>query len=135
MTKCFVDTVCWIALLNQDDQIHEDVKREYEFYMKSGHRFVTTTTVLNETANALSGPNFRMAVVDFYKRLQMSTRVKIVFVNKRLWSSSWLLYEQRSDKAWSLADCISMVVMQERGLQEVLTTDKHFRQAGFQILL
>lgn len=58
MTKCFVDTVCWIALLNQDDQIHEDVKREYEFYMKSGCRFVTTTAVLNEIANALSGPNF-----------------------------------------------------------------------------
>ena len=28
-----------------------------------------------------------------------------------------------------------MVVMQERGLQEVLTTDKHFQQAGFQIFL
>ena len=122
-------------MLNRDDQMHEYAKREYKFLMKSGYRFVTTTAVLNETANALSGQNFRVAVVDFHKRLRVSLRVKIVFVNKHLWSTGWQLYEQRPDKAWSLTDCISMVVMQERGLQEVLTNDKHFRQAGFQIVL
>ncbi len=70
--RCFVDTVCWIALLNQDDQLHESSDREYKLLMKSGYYFVTTTSILNETANALSDPRFRLAVVEFNRRLQMN---------------------------------------------------------------
>ncbi len=32
-------------------------------------------------------------------------------------------------------DCISFIVMQEHGLTEALTGDKHFEQAGFRALL
>jgi predicted nucleic acid-binding protein len=45
------------------------------------------------------------------------------------------LYSRRPDKEWSLTDCISFVVMQERGITEALTGDYHFVQAGFSILL
>jgi len=45
------------------------------------------------------------------------------------------LYTSRSDKEWSLTDCISFVVMKERGLTDALTPDRHFEQAGFKILL
>lgn len=133
--KCFVDTVCWIGLLNQDDEIHELADREYRRLMKSGVHFVTTTSVINEIANSLSAPTFRKAVVGFYHRLQESSRIEIVFVNQHLWSAGWQLYEDRPDKSWSLTDCISIVVMQERGLSDVLTNDKHFKQAGFQVIL
>ena len=34
-----------------------------------------------------------------------------------------------------LTDCISFVVMQERGIAEALTGDHHFEQAGFAALL
>ncbi len=41
------------------------------------------------------------------------------------------LYDERPDKAWSLTDCISLVVMADEGLTEALTRDHHFEQAGF----
>jgi hypothetical protein len=44
-------------------------------------------------------------------------------------------YDQRSDKSWSLTDCISFVVMEEHGVTEALTADRHFEQAGFVPLL
>ena len=44
------------------------------------------------------------------------------------------LFAARSDKAWSLTDCISFSVMTERGLSEALTADHHFEQAGFRAL-
>lgn len=102
--------------------------------MESGFRFITTTSVLNETANSLSKPQFRSAVVEFYRRLQRSSRI-ILLVDQHLWSAGWQLYEERLDKAWSLTDCISIAVMQERGLTEALTNDKHFEQAGFRAIL
>ena len=41
----------------------------------------------------------------------------------------------RQDKDCSLTDCVSFVIMREAGLQEALTGDRHFEQAGFQALL
>ena len=33
-------------------------------------------------------------------------------------------------KEWGLTDCISIVVMQERGVVRAFTSDHHFEQAG-----
>jgi uncharacterized protein len=39
------------------------------------------------------------------------------------------------DKAWGLVDCISFIVMREAGVNQALTFDQHFVQAGFQALM
>jgi len=44
-------------------------------------------------------------------------------------------YRYRRDKDWPLTDCISFVVMEDEGISEALTGDKHFEQAGFKALL
>ena len=44
------------------------------------------------------------------------------------------LYKQMDDKQWGLVDCISFVIMRERGVTEALTSDHHFVQAGFRVL-
>ena len=45
------------------------------------------------------------------------------------------LYHQHGDKKWTLTDCVSFVIMRERGVTDALTGDKHFEQAGFVALL
>jgi predicted nucleic acid-binding protein len=45
------------------------------------------------------------------------------------------LYAGRLDKEWSLTDCTSFVVMREYAASDALTTDHHFEQAGFNVLL
>jgi uncharacterized protein len=44
------------------------------------------------------------------------------------------LYSRRPDKEYSLADCMSMVLMERRGITHVLTNDHHFRQEGFTVV-
>ena len=41
------------------------------------------------------------------------------------------LYAQRPDKGYSLTDYISMQMMRELGLFDILTHDHHFAQEGF----
>ena len=45
------------------------------------------------------------------------------------------LFAARSDKDWSLTDCLSFVVMERKRIREALTADNHFEQAGFQAIL
>lgn len=131
ISACFVDTGCWLALFNKDDELHEIADLEYKRCMKLGRMLITTTFVLTEFANALCQLKFRRAVIEFYQRLQYSSRIEIISIDERLWDAGWELYMKCLDKEWSLTDCISIVVMQEHGIVDALAHDKHFAQAGF----
>ncbi len=133
--RCFVDTGCWIALLNKHDHLHKAADALYKRRMESGSSLVTTSSVLTETFNALANPAFKPSVIEFRRRLESSPRVEIVFVDPALWSKGWDIYENRLDKAWSLTDCISLAVMKEQGISDALTGDHHFVQAGYHALL
>jgi uncharacterized protein len=61
--------------------------------------------------------------------------VTIVPISHDDYLRGFALYRSRLDKDWSLTDCISFLVMEDHGLQEALTVDHHFEQAGFNVLL
>jgi predicted nucleic acid-binding protein len=58
--------------------------------------------------------------------------VELILVDENLFHAGWDYFRQYQDKRYSLTDCISFVVMQQRGIQTALTFDQHFSQAGFQ---
>jgi len=68
-------------------------------------------------------------------RVRTSSYVEVIHVDPQLDEQAWQLLAKRQDKDWSLVDCTSFVVMQQRGITEALTTDHHFEQAGFIRLL
>ena len=73
--------------------------------------------------------------IDFHRALRNDPTVKIVPSSNELFAAGVELYATRSDKEWSLTDCISFVVMEREGLTDALTGDRHFEQAGFKVLL
>jgi predicted nucleic acid-binding protein len=60
---------------------------------------------------------------------------ELVPITEPLLQEALDLYRSRTDKEWGLTDCISFVLMKQRGLTEALTADIHFNQAGFTALL
>lgn len=96
---------------------------------------VTTRAVLLEIGNSLSRKRHRVLGVALLEFLEADPRVEIVPLSEDLYRKGFELFGQRRDKEWGLVDCVSFVVMQERELQESLTTDEHFEQAGFRALL
>ncbi len=98
------------------------------------YRRVTTDFVLLEVADALCRTSLRAKTIATINRLRQGV-VKIVPLSEDLMNKGWVLYQQRPDKEWGLTDCTSFVVMQELGMTEAFTSDHHFTQAGFAILL
>ena len=78
---------------------------------------------------------YRSAAIKLLDSLEQDENVEIVPLTEELYGMAMKLYRERSDKEWGITDCISFVVMQDLGLVEALTTDEHFKQAGFRSLL
>lgn len=83
----------------------------------------------------MSDPRNRMEFVSTLRDLQANPQMRIVEADPQLFEEGVQLYASRSDKGWSLTDCISFVVMQREGITDALTGDHHFEQAGFVALL
>ena len=133
--KVFTDTGFWIAFLNPRDSLHEMARK-----LESSRQFtriVTTEMVLTEFLNDLGsrGMSLRVAASQIVHELRLYAGVEIIpQTNTQFWSAA-SFYRERADKAWSLTDCASFLVMRDLGIQEALTYDRHFEQMGFRALL
>ncbi len=133
--EVFLDTAYAIALSSPQDQFHLRAIQLAEHLENSQAILVTTRAVLVEIGNTLAKQRHRLAGVRLLRSLEADPGVEIVSLSDELYQRALQLYRDRPDKEWGLTDCISFVVMQERGLYEALTTDEHFQQAGFRALL
>lgn len=131
----FLDTAYIYALFNKRDQWHKRAAEWEEKIAAENRPLLTTELVLTEIADGLSSLKFRRNAVGIIKALQQSSLVEIVPASSELFAKALTLYEQRPDKSWGLTDCASFVVMTENDLTDALTTDEHFRQAGFNAML
>ena len=128
MTARLADTWFFLALLDEHDQHH---RRVADYAGSSADLMVTTRWVLAETANGLAASQHRAAVAEFLQSMENDSNVKLINESDALYRRGLELFAGRSDKEWSLTDCISFVVMKDEELREALTGDHHFTQAGF----
>ena len=83
-----------------------------------------------EWLNAMSDSSTRTTAARGYGRIRHDPRIEVVPCSGELSASALRLFTDRSDKDWSLTDCLSFVVMGRRNIREALTADHHFEQAG-----
>ncbi|MDT7893492.1 MAG: hypothetical protein LASZOEIN_001580 [Candidatus Fervidibacter sp.] len=134
--EIFADTSGWGNLADPDEPFHKQAKHLVRLARAKGVRLITTNYVLAELVSLLL--SFRLPhanIVAFVNGVVASPQVEIVWIDQAIHAEAWDLFQRRPDKTWSLVDCASFVVMQKRGINEALTSDVHFEQAGFVRLL
>ncbi|MBL7133567.1 MAG: type II toxin-antitoxin system VapC family toxin [Phycisphaerae bacterium] len=132
MSEVFADTAFFVAFLNSRDDHHTLASR---YMSKMPGRIWTTDSVLTELGNCLARSAQRVVFVPFVRDLLQDPRMQVVRATTELFDAGLELYHDRPDKTWSLTDCISFVVMDQQGLTDALTVDRHFEQAGFSLVL
>ncbi len=131
----FADTSFWIAVSQKTDQYHGRASAWSDYLVKKDAFILTTEAVLWEWMNALANSSTRRATAEGYRRCHQDTQIEVVPFAVDMIAAASRFYEARSDKDWSLTDCLSFLVMEQRGVPRALTTDHHFRQAGFEAVL
>lgn len=135
MTQVFIDTAYLIASLSPRDALHQRAKDATDRLELAD--FITTDLVLIELLNhyAAQGNFWRNQAASFVAELIQHSQVELVIHGRGMLIATLEFYHKRQDKGYSFTDCLSMLIMRDRGITQVLTDDKHFRQEGFQTLL
>jgi predicted nucleic acid-binding protein len=131
----FLDTNGWIALLNSSDALHAAASSVWSDLLRRGSTILLTDWIIAETGNGLARTNARTRFPRAVTLIRESPRARLIPVSESLFQAALDLYGSRPDKTWGLVDCASFLAMQEHRIAEVVTNDRHFKQAGFECLL
>lgn len=132
MTTVFIDSALYIAAVNPRDSLHQ---KALALMLRHHGKAVTTQFVLLEVANHLSKFPARKLLPSLLNEIQADADTIVVPATALLYKRGLSLLISRTDREWSLTDCISFVVMKESGITEAFAHNHHFEQAGFKPLL
>ena len=91
----------------------------------------TTSYVLDEVVTFFNVRGRHAKAVEVGERLLGSPSVVMVHVGEDLLRRGFDLLRNRPDKDYSLTDCVSFVLMRERGISVAFAFDGHCEQEGF----
>ncbi|MCW5205652.1 type II toxin-antitoxin system VapC family toxin [Desulfobulbus sp. F5] len=135
MKQVFVDTSALIAIGNRRDAFHAQALTIRDELRLSQRYFVTTDAILLEFGNAFGAVNLKPTAVKMIEAVRGSEKWQRISLDDTLMERGFQQFKQMADKDWGFVDCISILVARDMGIKEIFSTDHHFEQAGFNILL
>ena len=133
--EVFADTGFWIAMHNTEDEWHRRAREAAASLVNK--RIVTSEMVLVEFLNFCSrrGAASRRLAAMTVRRLWDNSSIKVIPQDSVQLKAAVQRYSDRLDQRWSVTDCASFLIMEDRGIAEALAYDVDFVQAGFRALL
>jgi uncharacterized protein len=131
----FVDTSVLYALVDKRDTHHAAARDTVGSLLRSGRLLVTSDYVVAETinlANARGGTHVALRILDLLER---SAGIRVEWIGPLRFDQAKAFFRKHADHSYSFTDCSSFVVMRELRLTDALTTDRHFREVGLQVLV
>ena len=134
MKGLLVDTAGWMACADRADPAHLACCTARDAALEAGQTLITTDFIVDE---ALTLIRFRLGLTAadaWWRQIDRSPRLRWERVDSDRFERARQVFFQHRDKDLSFTDCTSMVILRELKLMQVMTTDRHFHQMGFQVL-
>lgn len=128
-SRLFVDSSVFIALICDDEPLHSAVLAYYD----SCHprtRLMTTLLVVSETYTWLRYHVNHAVAMAFLQSVEdgcAKGRIELIPLGPDLWEQTRRILEKFHDHALSYVDAASFVAIDNFGIKDVLSLDRHFR--------
>ena len=127
-----VDTSGLLCLFDRSDARNEAAITYYGAAdLRITHNYVLAEFVALAPRRGVPKAQVLDAVADVHD----DPEIEVIWVDEVLHCDGLRLLQNRLDKGWTLCDAVSILLMQQRGILEALTTDADFEEAGLQRLL
>ncbi|MFH1565602.1 MAG: PIN domain-containing protein [bacterium] len=134
MINIFVDTSAFIALYLIDDNFHTKAIKWLKS-MEGRATFWTTNFVLDEVYTFVRSIKNKKTSIDFAEYLSSNSDiVKVKRVSLEEEKEAFNLFKKLDFARLSFTDCTSFAVMKRLKLKQAFSFDKHFKQAGFEMV-
>ncbi len=133
--EVFADTSVLYALIDGRDAHHAKAAALVSELLASASRLATTDYVLAETLNLAKARRGPLVAHRILELIEQSAGIRVEWIGPERFESTKRFFRKHADHDYSFTDCTSFVVMRELGLTDALTTDRHFSEAGFKVLL
>ena len=133
--EVFVDSSGLYALADRSDSYHAQAEERVRKLIESGARLVLTDYIVDEActlAKVRAGSDAALRLLEIVER---SRAIDMVWIGIEHFEAAKALFRKHADHGYSFTDCASFVVMDKLRIRDALTSDHHFVEAGFRILL
>jgi uncharacterized protein len=128
----FLDTSGLYCYVDADDARHVEALTLFDAVPR---RLIHNYVVAEFVPLAETRRYPRPKALAFAAALLSNPDIEVFWVDPDLHRAATSLLQSQLDKAYSLCDTVSFLLMRSTGITESLTTDRHFEQAGFVRLL
>lgn len=133
--EVLVDSSGLYALADHRDPSRAAAERCVAGLLKSGIGLVLTDYVIDEACTLAKARGGGYGALRLLEIIERSVAFRLVWIGEERFESAKSFFRKHADHGYSFTDCTSFVVMQELRIRDVLTTDRHFAEAGFRPLL
>ena len=131
--RVFVDSSAYLALLDTDDEHHNEAIETLQELAQARYRQFTTNVLLIESHALILSVLGRGRAAQFLTDMEESNTVVIRARASDEERAKQILF-QYTDKDFSFADAISFAVMERFTIRLAFTFDRDFAQYGFPVL-
>jgi len=132
--EAFADTSALYAAVDARDAHHAKFAEAMRHLARASRMIVTTDYVIAETVNLAVARRGRRVAERLLQLLENSSGLRMDRINSERFVAAKAFFRKHSDHNYSFTDCTSFVLMHELQIKDALTTDRHFREAGFRIV-
>lgn len=134
-SEVFLDTGGLFAALVTNDPRHADARHYLIEAGRHGQRFRTTDHVIDEAATLFKARGAAHLAGTLFDITLHSRACTVEWTQEARFREAMSFFLTHDDHGYSFTDCLSFVVMADRGIVDALATDRHFVEAGFTALL
>lgn len=132
--EVFVDAGAWIAITDSRDKYHKAASDLYKRLLNEQRILVTTNLVVAEAYIIIRRTGGHEPAIRFLRSIRESVRLRKIYSDASLEAEAQGILERFSDQDFSLADAVSFVAMEDRGIEQAFAFDQRFVTAGFGLL-
>jgi len=128
----FVDTSALLALVNMQDEFHNQAKDQWKALLGNKETLVSNNYVILESISLIQ----RRFGMDWIHALQTEILqlLEIAWVDENQHQAALTTFLKVSRRQLSLVDCSSFETMRQLGIKTALAFDEHFREQGFEVI-
>lgn len=128
----FVDTSALIALVNSNDEFHQQAKGQWKILIEDKDSLFSNNYVILESISLIQ----RCFGMDWIHALQTDvlSLIEIAWVDENQHQAAVHNFLKANRRQLSLVDCSSFETMRRLGIEKAFAFDEHFRAQGFEVI-